>query len=438
MKKIFGMIFISLLIFNTALKAQVTAEAIAHDPQSGPHNYFGVKVTLSQTYDQNVTVTGYIFDEGNAPTTDHPFSLTVPTGELTAETATNFYETDPTASATVQINSIIFIYAGVSVTYEANNNILKFSSFADVNTVVDQLDADFESYNDNYESQYSSLTADQLDSVDIVTGFDEFTSLKNFEVLFSGYSSKRSQIETTENTWLSNDLSGTDPDDIDFTFDDAENTVFNNSYQLKIGLTIYEMRSTGLYNLTTGNIAVVSYPKDEAVFNNFGYSFPLYGFESSEAKKTGPFNNLIGVESAQYGFAPVKYDICVTNARDSKRYDYGSNRKFKLKVAVNYSGLRSSAKGKVVSLKKKNNHWNRNRYDMAVGCAGNIYDANAVGGCTLFEILDRRKPSTGFSKKKSIKTVKRHSLPVKFSTQTNEFHSFYKLPDGTTNSLIVF
>ncbi len=85
--------------------ATINAEAFPADPQSGPHNYFGVRVTIDQTYEQNITVQGYIYDEGD-PNTNTPFSLTVTTGNLTDETAVSFYQTSPTTTAVVTISSI--------------------------------------------------------------------------------------------------------------------------------------------------------------------------------------------------------------------------------------------------------------------------------------------------------------------------------------------
>jgi hypothetical protein len=112
MKKILFLFFVSLNLFalKMSLNAQ-TCEGVSVDVfepiQSGAHNYFGVRVTLSQVYNQNVTVSGYIHagsDEWNNQ--DHPFTLTVTTGDLTAGTASNFYETSPTGDAAVTVSSI--------------------------------------------------------------------------------------------------------------------------------------------------------------------------------------------------------------------------------------------------------------------------------------------------------------------------------------------
>jgi hypothetical protein len=89
MKKISAAFIACSILFISFVQAQVTVEAIPADPQSGSHNYyFGVRVTLSQTYINNVTVNGYIYDEGGGSNTNNPFSLTVTAGNLTAETAT--------------------------------------------------------------------------------------------------------------------------------------------------------------------------------------------------------------------------------------------------------------------------------------------------------------------------------------------------------------
>jgi hypothetical protein len=83
----------------------ISYEIIAPDPQSGGHNYFGIKATLNSAQGRYVTVYGYLFDEGSQ-NTNHAFELTIPEGELTAQTALNYYETGPTATADYSISDI--------------------------------------------------------------------------------------------------------------------------------------------------------------------------------------------------------------------------------------------------------------------------------------------------------------------------------------------
>lgn len=365
---------ISLLLFASGLHAQTTIEAFPANPQSGPHNYFGVRVTLSETYGSDVTVTGFIHsgsDEwGNQ---DHPFTLTVTTGNLTAETAVNFYETDPTGDAAVELGTITTDYAGVSITYETNGCILKFSSVADANAVIDQLNADDDTYNDNYESQYEDLTADEMDDVDDQNNFDVSKTFRDFEKLFGGFCSKRSQIESTETTWLSNDFSGADPDDIDLTFDDAINTIFNSDYSFKIGDDVYHLTSSGMYINST------LFDYDENMAKRFA---------ANDYNISGPMSDFMMMMSG-----------CETIKKNKEEHLFdNNNRKFKIKVALHTIGVRSNAHGTIVSYRHKNGHWKLGRIRMAVGCAGTIYYDN----CNQSFQFVKRKPDSGYKKKKRI------------------------------------
>lgn len=72
-------------------------------------------------------------------------------------------------------------YAGVNITYEVSNKILKFNSTANFNTVLNQLETDYDTYNDNYDNQYPNYTANQLDDVDATNNFDEFKKVRDFQ-----------------------------------------------------------------------------------------------------------------------------------------------------------------------------------------------------------------------------------------------------------------
>lgn len=222
---------------------------------------------------------------------------------------------------------------------------------------MNQLDANYETRNANYENQYPTLTDDQLDSVDLLTGFDEFKKFREFESLFSGYVSKRSQLETIENTWLTNNFNGTHPD----TLDDAENTIFNSNYQLKIGTALYQMKTDGLYNITGGPVAS--------------------------------------------GNATTLADACFSNHHNKKRFTTSDGSKmFKLKVAINSWLVRSGAKGKVVSFKNKNGNWKRSRARLAVSCGGTILNNQCAQS---FTFSDRNPSPSDFKKRRQLK-VARH------------------------------
>jgi len=111
MKKLLIFAIVFIIGFVTCLQAQicngVSVEAFPRQPQTGSHNYFGVRVALTQPYSQSVTVTGTIHssvDPGSYPTAI--FTLTVSAGSLTAQTSDDFYQMDPTGSAAVTVESV--------------------------------------------------------------------------------------------------------------------------------------------------------------------------------------------------------------------------------------------------------------------------------------------------------------------------------------------
>lgn len=82
----------------------ITIETIEPFPQTGAYNYFGIKVTLGAVQDKNITVQGYIYEQGD-PNTNNPFSVTVYQGYTTDETSVYFYQTGPTSTATLTVTS---------------------------------------------------------------------------------------------------------------------------------------------------------------------------------------------------------------------------------------------------------------------------------------------------------------------------------------------
>lgn len=403
MKQLFFFFFCGLL--NVHLSAQVTVESFPMDPQTGQYNYFGVRASIAEVQNNDVIVTGYIYDDGNAPNTNHPFTLTIPAGNLEAETAATFYQTDPTASAAVMLGSITAYYAGAAITFDVVNNRLKFNSTTDVFTVINQLNADYETYNQNYDNQYPSLTAEQLDDMDDQTGFDEFKPYKDFEKLFTGFSSKRAELEALENNWLNNNFSGSNPDDYDFTFDDGENTIFSNENSFQVGSDSYELNNNGLY---------INGLLQAGVENK---KFPIREIQQSVYSTAVFFNGSTN---------PTIALNCKTNKSDKGDFVVGTE-KFRLKVAINSFGFHSSAKGKVIHFKRKNNgNWKRVRTEMAAAVGGTIY-SNLCNESFQFV---RREPANGWARRKQVK-AKQGEWNKIYKTNTDQLSSLFDTPSGT-------
>lgn len=199
---------------------------------------------------------------------------------------------------------------------------------------------------------------------DSVDGFYEFQPLKDFESNFNGFVSRRAFIEEVENIWLDKDMITEDPDNIDFTFDDAENTLFNKEYQVKIGCDIYEMRENGMINLSN----------------------------PEETDNTENSSNYL-----------TESENCFSNRKQKTPINIDNNTQVNLKIAINSFLVRSSAKSKVVYYKKVRNKWKRRRGEMAVYLSGNVYYAN----CSNSVALGLRKPTNGYRKSRQVKEITR-------------------------------
>lgn len=426
MKKLFGILLPAMLIFTGALKAQVSVEAFPMDPQTGQYNYFGVRVTLAQTSAEDVTVTGYIHAEGGG--SNNQFTLTVTAGNLTAETAANFYQADPTAIASAELGTIGTTYAGVFIVFEVSNNILRFNSLANANTVLEQLNIDYEEYNDDYDSNFdTTLTTDQLDSIDVVNGFDEFQPFKDFENLFPGYSSKRSEVESVENTWLANNFSGTDPDNIDLTFDDAENTIFNSNYSFKIGNDVYQLTSSGLYI--------------NNVYQDEGGSSRKMNDNKDIIFATAQVNNEYATRiSGPMGLNGSKVEIdglssCKTNKklRSELLSLPGTNRYVRLKVAIHCIGISTSIKSKIIHYKLKNGSTKRSRAKMAIRVDGIV----RTTVCNYIDSVDDDHPQTvgTYSKKRKSLRARVGTFGTIWKTYQGDVVGSFTMPEGFNDSL---
>ncbi|MBD0293690.1 MAG: hypothetical protein ICV84_00595, partial [Flavisolibacter sp.] len=93
MKKIYGLLFfISLAAFGALLQMQtlyVSITAGTFTTKSDSCNrYYGINVTLDQSYDQDIAVCGSAYSPGRAYADS--FSITVPAGKQRAETRQNY------------------------------------------------------------------------------------------------------------------------------------------------------------------------------------------------------------------------------------------------------------------------------------------------------------------------------------------------------------
>jgi hypothetical protein len=96
---------------------QIVDTVINPVPQTGVNNFFGVNVALNPyPVSENVTVTGYIRDDGNISNT-YDFSITIIGGTQSGETANNVLMTGPADTATIFVTGV----TPTTVTYNSNS-----------------------------------------------------------------------------------------------------------------------------------------------------------------------------------------------------------------------------------------------------------------------------------------------------------------------------
>lgn len=298
------------------------------------------------------------------------------------------YHNDPETGNCVA-DDITKYFHGIPVTL--TNGMLKVSDTAALNTILAALENDYETWNTNYENQYPNLTADQLDSVDQITGFDEFKPLEDFENLFNqyGFTSKRTVLESQEDTWLDNNTDindSNDPDSADYTFDDFVNTVANSCYKFEIGNSIYTFTNDGSVQ-----------------------------------------NGLVINGVANNGVSPNGFISC-KGFKNAKGYHAFGNRRIFCRLAIHglwpWGGV---VKAVTKSYKQKSNgKWKRARAHITAQVLGEGYDGSCIdlGQIGAIKIKNRRKRITAkyFDGGKILKTL------------SGELHSFHEL-NGNTATL---
>jgi hypothetical protein len=251
----------------------------------------------------------------------------------------------------------------------------------------------------------------------------------------SGYYSIRSEIESTEISWLNNNFGGTDPDDVDLTFDDAENTIFNGAYSFKVGNDVYQLTTAGMYVggvLIDEDDSVAMIPKVNSE-EGFSTVFP----NSYDMQFTGLMvteNHKIFTNTSFYGVDYLAPKPCKTNKKVKQSFQpQGTNQKFVLKVAINAIGVRNSIKSKVIHYKLNNNgNPKRARAYLSVKIVGNIYGAL----CNSYDYKSKLKPGgNGFLRKKQLKVVEGQWGGSIWRTMKNEVLASFGTSDSYVASL---
>lgn len=210
-------------VSSQSLCANILVEAFPMNPQTGNYNYFGVRVTLDQVYSQDIAVSGYIFNDGEGQNQSNPYTITVSAGNLTNETAANFFQTNPTATAVINRTTTLPSVVSAGGTYYITSCN---------QSIEDQLNIIGQLHNDYQDSLFSHIVNNNSDVSDtlslrtlIQTKQDQFSNSRGFTV------------SSVEFTWYKN------VSDIGYSLYDYST----------IGTTILSSLNSLIYNLNSSN-----------------------------------------------------------------------------------------------------------------------------------------------------------------------------------------
>ena len=105
---------------------------------------------------------------------------------------------------------------------------------------------------------------------------------------------------------------------------------------------------------------------------------------------------------------------------------------YKLKVAINSLGVRSSVKTKIVHYKRKRGKYRRARAKLAVYIAAKVYDND----CVFQQDMSERHPSGGWKNRKQLKLVER-GWGIFWRTKNSEVNGSFEQDNGNHYSAVI-
>jgi hypothetical protein len=290
------------------------------------------------------------------------------------------------------------------------NGLLKFQNEMHYKQVLDQLEADYEAWNDKFEQEWASLDADALDDKTVALGFDEDKPLKDFEARFQ-LNSLRKRIEAEEAAWLNqSELNPTtDPEDRYTVDDEFEQTISNNTQEWMIGNQIYKgVGADKLYIIKDGSFTKLQQIRDGQVLAATDTSIVEYQW-------TAPWAS-----------------VCRSWARSVDWHDYEPNkRRYKMITTQKYYyGTGSYSRGKMKHYKKINGKWKKRRGSLKVIVYGTVRSSD----CSISSPLE----SDLKSKKRRRLSVREYHSGVLVRIQNRDVYSNHSADGFTATNYIHF
>jgi hypothetical protein len=320
-------------------------------------------------------------------------------------------------------------YSNVSV-YSGR---LRFTSVSALETILEQLDEEYESWNDSFVTYYSDTILDPdtlmwyLDYVDEQIDFNDDLTSERFESELS-YSSLRAKIADEMTIWLANNIldEASDPDE-DVVILESIRTICNEEHEYIIADSVYKYTDSGLVKIFIDDLdrslliadsiedgLIVPWDSTSSALDDLGISpFAIFGRKKSEDQLDN-MNNI----------------VCTVGKNSESEEVTSGNRRIKCKLVVRVSnvGPNSFAQIKCYSRRRVWNGWRKSRTSVFVKNNGAMTadeDAADVAGISLCQDFPFTKSESESSTKKctakgfdgTIGTCRHHGVH-------GEYHAF--------------
>lgn len=245
-------------------------------------------------------------------------------------------------------------------------DMLSFTDMQSFQKTIENLDNQIENWNDSFDIKYPNLNDDALDSLEDALPFHEEQPLINFENNFDGYTSLRNDISSKEDTWLvagGTDLQN-DPD-TSFIVDPILQSVLNQKNEVKIGDTIYIIKSDGWVGVYNSDIKMVR-DIENGIIN-------LDNPSQVDTTKLQLYSVHFWPFPASGWPNPINSGCLVKRNASSEGYAFNSSndRRIKWKIAIRNYPWGDYVIGKTKGFKKKNNgSWKKYRSSLYVQVDG--------------------------------------------------------------------
>ncbi|MBA3986301.1 MAG: hypothetical protein H0X63_06980 [Flavobacteriales bacterium] len=257
--------------------------------------------------------------------------------------------TNDVENSTQGIEKVVFNVPGAK-SISTSGTMLSFSSFEEFESTVSNLVDLMDVHEDVFVRQYEHLNDEELNAIELSTGFVSQQPLIDFEEQYGFTNSLRKKYNELEAVWLNNEELDptTDPDNTIY-FSAAEQTLLNEHQEVMVA----------------GKVYVFSKMSDTyEVHDDYGTS--LAKINNNEDVSQDP--NITSYEKSGAS--------CTLWKSSNTSPEYATNRKAKRIATFRWLPYYGKSKVKVISYKKSGNSWNRWRTDLGVGVQSYLYNSS--------------------------------------------------------------